>query len=242
VPVYAKNSPILHLYNAEQTSKPNAITKFAQYYTPFETGVTTQSRNATYEPMDGLTGCPFPNPKFRHILQNTAKAKEYLSPFWVSHEQLKETFGDSITIKEGEEGVMDASTNTQGVKWGDTQTDPSSSEAVWFNAEQTSSPEAIKARALRGAVAMSGKTGKAFAHECQEVLQAAAAESKYKSRYWVTEGQLSTFHPPLQVLPGEVGIVLELTDFKTKQKRQILCFNAEQTTGPEIILHHVTSK
>jgi len=237
--IYPSTKAIIDLYNAEQTTHHEAILSFVG------------ARTNESEPLHATTNTAFGRPRVGAMLAKIAKEQGYKSPYWLSQADIDACFTkDDVRIKEGQSGTdvaaalrlaADVNGSPFWEGWSDLADDPLRN--VFFNAEQTTRPDVIQRHTAKGLVALSGKTGKPFAFEQQGKLQAAAAERQFKSTYWVTEGQLGSFDPALQLRPGEVGIIVHLRDFKSKKLREILVYNVDQIMdgGEEVIKKHLAS-
>eukprot|EP00759_Apiculatamorpha_spiralis_P028710 PhF_6_TR31193/c0_g1_i1/m.45748 len=198
-----------------------------------------------YEPISMFSGCPIVKKRLSSKMKNFANTQGYLSPYWTTRRHLAK-FPD-VVIKPGMVGVVDELSfqiyNTITEWEGAPPSEPvgpnePSEDNEWFNVEQTTGEDLLISHVLSilKIVARSGKTGKPFAEECQAVLQATSRQRSYVSNYWLTEGQLQSFEQPIVLKPGEVGILLRLRDVRTRQDRDVLVYNLDQTENGLAVL------
>jgi hypothetical protein len=199
------------VFNAEQTTDFAAIARRVQE---------CQCRS-------GISGKTFGG-SFALLLQEVAANKKYKSNFWVTPQQLSCFVG--VELKPGEVGVP--------FKVKDELTGAERA-LVFYNAEQTTDPKKIQDCAS-APQPLSSQSGKPYPSHIQVALQSASANNQYRSVFWVTSNQLSSF-AGVSLKPGSVGVTIRDKDQQTGVERDVTFYNAEQTTDAKAIGARATS-
>jgi len=182
-----------------------------------------QQQAGGYKALSADSGLPFQG-ALQRMLHEKAMARNFTSPFWATSKAIhRKAFGREVSILPGEQCTL---VSFRYSKFGET-------EAMYFNAEQTTYPKGLELVLTRH---RNASTSNFFSPPLQDILNVHASAKGFQSKTWISEVALQTadFGPTvaLRSPEGDKGIVLHFAASDKMPAHDISFYNAEETTDP----------